>query len=236
MGQWESDSAPLNPGRLEADMKATWKLNLIAIGSLITVNTLSMDATDNRVTNATVEATLRINNQAGLTPRSLQVVKSELIRLAGEAGIAINWLDCTINVEVNPPAQCSAAVGAGEYVMNIRNFKDQEKGKNARQMALGHSWVTAQGGVYASIFADVIRVLPVSKELQDKILGHAAAHEFGHLLLGYGAHSKQGVMRAHWDKQDWAAMNVAMLRFSREEGRRMQENIRAAQILETAKK
>ncbi len=34
------------------------------------------------------------------------------------------------------------------------------------------------------------------------ILGHAAAHEIGHLLLGSNSHSPQGLMRARWSRQD----------------------------------
>ena len=34
------------------------------------------------------------------------------------------------------------------------------------------------------------------------ILGHAAAHEIGHLLLGSNSHSPFGLMRARWSGQD----------------------------------
>jgi hypothetical protein len=35
-----------------------------------------------------------------------------------------------------------------------------------------------------------------------QVLGHAIAHELGHLLLGSNSHSGWGLMRAVWNNQD----------------------------------
>ena len=36
----------------------------------------------------------------------------------------------------------------------------------------------------------------------DQLLGHAIAHEIGHLLLNSSAHSPAGIMRARWNTKD----------------------------------
>jgi hypothetical protein len=55
----------------------------------------------------------------------------------------------------------------------------------------------------ASVFCD--RVERLSKGGYASlavILGHAAAHEIGHLLLGSNSHSPLGLMRGSWSRQD----------------------------------
>jgi hypothetical protein len=176
-------------------------------------------------TEQVAKATLRVNNQAGISAHSLGVIKREMRRIAAEAGVELDWLDCTKSETGAALAErCNALIGEAEYVLNIRKSAESAT-RTVFQTALGHSWVTREGGVYSSIFAEAIHSLPAREDFKDIILGHAAAHEFGHLLLGGEAHSRQGIMRTQWNKQDWTAMSVGMLRFSREEGKRMRDRI-----------
>lgn len=46
------------------------------------------------------------------------------------------------------------------------------------------------------------------------VLGHAIAHEVGHLLLGPNAHSSSGVMRGVWSPEDLKLMNWSFLFFT----------------------
>jgi hypothetical protein len=58
-------------------------------------------------------------------------------------------------------------------------------------------------GGSAFVFRD--RVTHVARERQQdvaRVLGYAMAHEMGHLLLPYPAHSTNGIMRAEWNGDD----------------------------------
>ena len=46
------------------------------------------------------------------------------------------------------------------------------------------------------------------------ILGHALAHEMGHVLLPYGSHTSQGIMREEWDRAQFEAMAKGQLTFT----------------------
>jgi hypothetical protein len=46
------------------------------------------------------------------------------------------------------------------------------------------------------------------------ILGHALAHEMGHVLLPYGSHTSQGIMREEWDRAQFQAMAKKLLTFT----------------------
>jgi hypothetical protein len=47
------------------------------------------------------------------------------------------------------------------------------------------------------------------------LLGHVIAHEIGHLLLPYDAHSERGIMRAAWDKAQATNAVMGTLTFDR---------------------
>lgn len=49
------------------------------------------------------------------------------------------------------------------------------------------------------------------------ILGHAIAHEIGHVLLHSGRHSESGLMKAEWQPEDVAAMPGDRLTFDGEQ-------------------
>ena len=59
------------------------------------------------------------------------------------------------------------------------------------------------------------------------ILGAAAAHEIGHLLLRQTYHSKLGIMRAEFRKEDFQYFNWRHLRFTEEQTQAMRAEVLA---------
>jgi hypothetical protein len=54
-----------------------------------------------------------------------------------------------------------------------------------------------------------------------QVLSHAMAHEIGHLLLGPNSHSRNGIMRAQWNRDDLRVIARASLRFTPEQTERL---------------
>jgi len=59
-----------------------------------------------------------------------------------------------------------------------------------------------------------------------RMLGHAIAHEIGHLLLGDNSHFPGGIMAAPWTKQDLWHMSKGDLLFTHQEVTRIQTEVR----------
>jgi hypothetical protein len=57
------------------------------------------------------------------------------------------------------------------------------------------------------------------------ILGHAIAHEIGHVLLGSSEHSSSGLMRAQWNQANWHLASAGLLTFLPEQTERMREEV-----------
>jgi hypothetical protein len=58
------------------------------------------------------------------------------------------------------------------------------------------------------------------------ILGHAMAHEIGHVLQGVARHSDRGIMKAVWTSREYRAMRDGLLRFSGEDVQLIQIGLR----------
>jgi hypothetical protein len=94
-------------------------------------------------------------------------------------------------------------------------------------MALGFSHVMPDGGAYATMLMDEVEKLASQQKLVSigRILGHAAAHEIGHLVMGSGSHSPRGLMRAGWKANELRDMAERRLLFTQQEGERMRVSI-----------
>jgi hypothetical protein len=79
--------------------------------------------------------------------------------------------------------------------------------RNASPGALGFAVPRTQPGADVTIFYDRIERLEERALTADatapQILGHAMAHEIGHLLLGSTKHSAAGIMKGHWEQADF---------------------------------
>jgi hypothetical protein len=73
----------------------------------------------------------------------------------------------------------------------------------ARPTASGLVVLQGGSGVFACLFPGRVKELARDANWQfGDLLGHAAAHELGHLLLRSSAHTTAGVMRANWEIED----------------------------------
>ena len=91
---------------------------------------------------------------------------------------------------------------------------------------MGVALVEEQGRVYASVFYQrVADVAESGKISTGKVLGHAIAHEIGHLLLGSNSHSPAGLMKADWKSGDLKLLDMGRLHFSPKEGSLMRADV-----------
>jgi hypothetical protein len=66
------------------------------------------------------------------------------------------------------------------------------------------------------------------------VLAHVMAHEIAHLLEGVARHSQTGVMKAHWDAQDFMQMAVTPLPFDPEDIELIHRGLRLSAVDATA--
>jgi len=57
------------------------------------------------------------------------------------------------------------------------------------------------------------------------LMGRVMAHEIGHILLGPGAHSRTGIMRAFWADRELSTAASREMAFTAEQSRRMKSRL-----------
>jgi hypothetical protein len=59
------------------------------------------------------------------------------------------------------------------------------------------------------------------------LLGHAMAHEIGHVLIRTTEHSPDGIMKARWGKADYQRAAMGLLEFTPSQRATIRERLRA---------
>ena len=85
---------------------------------------------------------------------------------------------------------------------------------DASREALAYALPFGEQGVAIHVMYDRIRFVARRSSREAPILAHVLAHEIGHVLEGTNAHAQTGVMKAHWNGQDYDAMEKKPLEFT----------------------
>ena len=176
---------------------------------------------------------VRIYDTGNSTPERRAAAIRTASAIVAEAGIAVEWHDCTDN---GRRPECRISRRAGNLIVRIMptfqadlkvRLYDLVDGSSARGSALaagtkaeapdvrlGVAIVDPEthAGEMATLFHE--QVLTVAQRAgveSSELLGRALAHEIGHLLLGVTGHSTTGLMRAVWTdaeltqnrREDW---------------------------------
>lgn len=165
--------------------------------------------------------TLRIYDYAQVQRRTLHDSEFSAANILRKAGIETTWIQCPIDAAVDVPLNCQQTMGPAIIVLRILP-RFASGGGLCRAGALGFSIVPAgnESGTYAGIFFDRVETLAkVGAASPAEILGHAMAHEIGHLLLRSNRHSMVGIMRAQWNDEDLRHASQGCLLFTAQQSR-----------------
>ena len=165
---------------------------------------------------------ISVYNDANVPRDTLQKAEVEAARVFHGAGIAAKWLNCEKSVAPQESTACREAAFPAHLHVRIAR-----KPLRAKEGVLGVSFLGADGaGCQADLFYERMEELEKTSHANlASLLGHVAAHELGHLLLGTNSHAANGIMQARWTGQELAGINLSGLYFSSAESARMRERL-----------
>lgn len=168
------------------------------------------------------QLTVYVSTTAHSAESSLLEAERETARVFRNAGIGIDWINCTRDETSAIPSRCHQAPGPAELVIRII-----PRARQTSQNVTGSSFLGPTGGVYADIFFDrVLELQQIDPALSlGPILGDVIAHELGHLLLGGNSHSQIGLMQPTWKYPQLRLIEMGQLRFSPSEAAQLRERI-----------
>ena len=155
---------------------------------------------------------ISVYNDAGLKPGTIRSAEEEAAAVFRRAGIEAEWKNCPsedISARVSKP--CGQAAYPTKLVLRI-----EKQPRGLVPEAFGVAYLSQDGqGAYCDVFVepmeDLQKTFPVSL---DSILGHVAAHEIAHLLMGPHSHSPNGLMRAQWNSHTIEELRRGSLGFN----------------------
>lgn len=163
--------------------------------------------------------TVLINDSANVAAPLLKEARAETSRVFHEAGIEIEWKDCTSTVLVE---QCLFTSTRDSFLLHI-----VPDGKTSKESVFGEAFLGADGtGKYVDVFFD--RIQEASRTFgtnKGRLLGTVSAHELGHLLLGTHAHTHTGIMEPVWEQETLRRMAMGTLLFTQDQSALMKTRV-----------
>jgi hypothetical protein len=169
---------------------------------------------------AHVRITIRVMDYVNLSTDTRDELAANTRRILHEAGVDAEFVECRLGQTDTGNPVCHTSLGPADFILSIVDARRNTNGKE-----LGYAAATQQGGAYITVFINPEQKRARIETLSDAaLLGHATAHELGHLLLGPDSHSDSGIMRAFWSRSDEEWMTKRALLFHS----RQAEQMRAA--------
>jgi hypothetical protein len=139
--------------------------------------------------------TLHVTNHAAISPKELAAAEAYATAIYRAAGIQTVWTE----TPWAPGETRSPHLRVVILSLQMTTMKCKEDQLGESVMGTATDGVTDGSGRIAYIFADRIRHTAWQYlSTIERALGHAMAHEVGHLLLGGHSHAPAGLMTAHW--------------------------------------
>jgi hypothetical protein len=180
--------------------------------------------------------TLRVYNYANVPPSLLTRSEQEAKLIFHQAGVEVAWVDCPLSPgEFDRFSACRQPMTHAEFVRRILSLAMTLKAP-AHSEALGFALpcVEERSGCTASVFYPRMFGTRNGEVSAYQILGHAMAHEIGHLLLGPNSHSRDGIMRGDWSPDDLLLIGRASLHFTPQQSALIRAAVRARTLLPEA--
>jgi len=169
----------------------------------------------------TPSITVRTYNLANAPLKDLE----QASRVAGEifkrAGIEVRWLSCALSVDqARSNRACEEAIGGHDLDVIVSTSSITRDGM-ATDTSLGFASPLAASSQVVVLWDRSKKMAESSGVPAGIILGHAMAHELGHLLLQSMEHSRTGLMRSRWGKEELLRAESGRLLFTTEQATAM---------------
>ena len=140
----------------------------------------------------------------------------------------MRWLECAPSAAERMDPRCAARPEAADIFMRL--MPERMAAKLGFQVdCLGFAIVPEHSfGRVAAVFWDKARRAALKwGARRSTVLGHAIAHEIGHLLIAERGHARRGLMKARWSQSEIRHANKVPMKFDRREKERIQQSLQA---------
>jgi hypothetical protein len=173
------------------------------------------------------QLSVHVYNLSGLPSGTLDRALREVARIFAQVDANVHW-------ELGEPeaeeAHSTDQSGPASFRdLHVRSYLVVRIGRGMTHnvpSALGVSLPHAQYGVSATVFQERVENLcQAAGQDFGVILGHAIAHELGHVVLASREHAPVGIMRARWGRADFGQAAIGNLGFTVQQGAEIRDYV-----------
>ncbi len=185
----------------------------------------SLDLADRREDEPALQITVREVDFFGVPRATLFEAQAEAQSIFRKAGVEIRWLDCPPSpTDGHFDQACTPPPGVTYlYFRIVPSYKGRSR---TLSRDLGCAFMQSEG--LTAVFYDRVEELATRESISPGlVLGLAAVHEIGHLLLREVRHSSRGIMLPYWNPDDLNLATQGSLTFTRKQAERIRAEVRA---------
>jgi hypothetical protein len=148
---------------------------------------------------------VRVDDYANVSGKDLAKAEAQATAAYRAAGFEVVWSPSESRPDAGPAATAARSIEIRVVILprDMAEKKCREEALGAGVMGVAISTATEARNRLAYIFYDRIERVTISNHIPiERGLGHALAHEIGHLLIGLDSHSDHGLMRPEWNPQE----------------------------------
>jgi len=160
--------------------------------------------------------TVRAYIYAQISPETWRAAQEVATKIFDRTGLETVWLDCSLTSDgQHLLPDCALPTRPTDIILRLVPTSPATR-SHFGNATLGIAAPSEKNTpASASVFCDRVKELAKGGGASlEVILGHAAAHEIGHLLLGSNSHLPLGLMRGSWSRQDLQSASGGELLFT----------------------
>jgi hypothetical protein len=151
--------------------------------------------------NDVLSVSVRIHDYADIPSACMASAQEHVKDLYAAIGVNTIWAETVHPGRSSEPARQYIP---GELLINIVTpAMSRRMGVTEHTLGLAAVTLLSRGKIAYLLFDRIRHVASVSGGQAAEVLGLVIAHEIGHLLLPYGSHSPNGLMRPSWRPEDF---------------------------------
>ena len=173
-------------------------------------------------------------NYSQLAADEIREAMAEALRVLREAGVDLYWhygpaegavadpdVDCTPRLNVNILSrQMSDSLRLPPTALGLAPGTSAERNRN-----VVYVFAYAADRLFQKQAQKLLERQLRWMASKPRILGHAIAHEIGHVLLNAESHAETGIMRGDWNCRDLEAAALRQLLFSDSQASQIQQEV-----------
>ena len=200
----------------------------LTVGFIVTLGLAGVGRTASAGQAEPLTITLCVHDYARVPRDVLTRAENEATRIYRTMGVELVWLDASpTSARPHPETISEQLLNASNRDLTISILSGlmvQRTGTAENVMGVAPGTLEARGRLAYVFYERIEDLAQVYWQDTARILGHVMAHEMGHLLLPYNAHSKSGIMRANWDLQQLHLAVDGLVQFSPEQAELIRSN------------